>query len=276
MGDRITWVLGSLVLYAISLWAKIGLLGWFIMISLADFFWRYKLDGSITPTELKQLHGRKRVTLTDITRITGRCWRNVVLPDNVILDVYTEKSCLVLAVDECEVLNLIRTGFGNWAIRTQFLSNKNRFVIRPCAPDIPKRIEYDAVGRYAFSPDAILFSILFFVLGSSIVYSFGLINVWVLLYLLFTPYLLLLPTFFAKVKVSLDEKGIMIKDADGIRFLPFDEITSVEKGLHRINITTKSGEKLYFPRACYMLAELIKEFIKEEQQPLTIHTPDAE
>jgi len=135
MGDSVIWMLGSLVLYAISLWAEIGLLGWFLMISLTDLLWRYKLEGSITLTELKQLHGRKRVAIADVTRITGRCWRNALIPDNVILDVYTANGYLVIAVDECEVLNLIRVGFGNWVIGTRFLSNKNRFVIRTCDPD---------------------------------------------------------------------------------------------------------------------------------------------
>lgn len=266
MGDSVIWVLGSFVLYAVSLWSEMGLVGWFLMISLMDLLWRYKLEGSFTLTELKQLHGQKKVPITDVIRITGRCWRNAFIPDNVILDVYTSVGCLIIAVDECEVVKLIRVGLGNWAIRTRFLSNKNRFVISRCAPDMPKHIEYDAVGRYAFSPDAVLFLILFFVLGSSVAYSFGLISVWFLLGLLFTPYLFLLPTFFAKVKVVLNENGIMMKDADGMQFLPFEEIASVEKGLHRIRITTKSGELLYFPRACYMLAELIKEFSKEEQQ----------
>lgn len=48
-----------------------------------------------------------------------------------------------------------------------------------------------------------------------------------------------------------------------MRFLSFDEITLVDKGLYRIKITTKSGEVLYFPKACYMLVELINELGKK-------------
>jgi hypothetical protein len=275
MGNSVIWVLGSLVLYAISLWAELGLIGWFLMTSLVDFFWRYKLDGSITLTELKQRYGQKRVAIADVTRIAGRCWRNALIPRDVILDIYTANSCLVISVDEREVLRLIKAGFGNWTIGTAFLSNKNRFVIKPSSSDVTKHIEYDTVGRYAFSPDTILFLILFFVLGSSVVYSFRLINVWLLTGLLFTPYLFFIPSYIAKIQVTIDGKGIIVKDTDGMRVLPFADIKLVEKGFYRVKITTKSGELIYFPRACYMLAELIKEFSKEEQQ-LAIDTQDAD
>jgi hypothetical protein len=229
-----------------------------------DFLWRYKLTGSITLTELK--NRRKSVAITDVTKIQGRFWRNPFIPDNLALEVYTANHCMVITVNEREVFKLIRTRFCNWTIGTAIRDNKYLLAIRPCNPRIPKLITYDAVGRYAFSLDVLINLLLFFVLGASVVYSFGLINVWLLTGLLFTPYLFFIPSYIAKIQVTLDENGIMMKDAEETRFLPFNEIALVEKRLHHIRVTTKSGELVYFPRACYMLAELIKEFSKEEQQ----------
>ena len=179
MGNKLVWVLGGLVLFAFSLWVlQIGLLGYFVLITLIDFLWRYKIAGSITLTELKQLHGQKRVAIADVKEVTGRFWRNALTPNNVILDVITADKRMVITVHERGILSLFRAGLGTWVIGTAaFFRSKNLFSIKPCEPGISKRIEYDTVGRYAFSPDTILFSILFIVLGSNVVYSVGLINV---------------------------------------------------------------------------------------------------
>ncbi len=254
-----------IILLIVSLWIlEIGLLGFFVLASIIDFIWRYKIAGNITMTELQQIHGRERVALTDVTGIAGRFWRNAFIPNDVILDIYTSNHCISIAVNEREVLKLFRMGFSNWIIGTAlfFRSNTNLFITRPNSPDTPKRIIYEEIGKYAISPDAILFMIIFIVLGSSVVYSFGLINVWFLLGLLLSSYLFLVPSYIAPIEVTLDERGITIKNEDGTKFLPFDEITIVKKGFYRIIVTTRSGERFYFPKACYMLAEFITEFRK--------------
>ena len=265
--------LAGVAIFVISVWLlQIGLLGAFLIGLLMDLLWRYKLTGSITLTELK--NRRESVAITDVTKIQGRFWRNPFIPDNLALEVHTANHCMVITVNEREAFKLIRTKFCNWVIGTAVRDNKYLLAIRPCNPGIPKLITYDAVGRYAFSLDVLIKLLLFFVLGASVVYSFGLINVWLLTGLLFTPYLFFIPSYIAKIQVTIDEKGIVIKDADNMRFLPFAEIKLVEKGFYRIKITTKSGEHLYLPRACYMLGELIEEFSKEEQQR-TIDIQDA-
>lgn len=264
MGNNGVWAAG-VIIFVISVWVlQIGLLGTFLIGLVMDLLWRYKLTGNITLTELK--NRRKSVAITDVTKIQGRFWRNPFISDNLALEVHTVDHCMVITVSERDVFQLIRTNLCNWVIGTAVRDNKYLLTIRPCNPGIPKLITYDAVGRYAFSLDVLINLLLFFVLGASMVYSFGLINVWLLTGLLFTPYLFLIPSYIAKIQVTIDEKGIIIKDTDDMRFLPFAEIKLVEKGFYRIKITTKSGELIYFPRACYMLAEFIKEFSKEEQQ----------
>jgi len=42
-------------------------------------------------------------------------------------------------------------------------------------------------------------------------------------------------------------------------FVKYSDIAKVEKGMFRTKLTTKSGEILYFPQACFLLPELITE-----------------
>lgn len=66
---------------------------------------------------------------------------------------------------------------------------------------------------------------------------------------------------YKKMSVTLTENDITVNDEHSAeRILPLADVAKVERGFFRTRVTAKNGVVLHFPRACYLLPEMIEEF----------------
>jgi hypothetical protein len=129
-------------------------------------------------------------------------------------------------------------------------------------------ISYMPMGKYAWS-ETIFYQFCFFLFLELLALGF-----WKLLLgvIGLVALLVVVLHIYEQVKVTLTNEGIiLVEKANPVwlclwskmdpkeRFLQYNDIVKVEKGRFRTNVTTKSGEIIYFPQACFLLPELITE-----------------
>ncbi|MDR3564428.1 MAG: hypothetical protein P4N41_25735 [Negativicutes bacterium] len=243
---------------------QIGFLGYLFFCEIFDAVMRYRCAGEITPQGVKRKASSSGILFKEITEIKGGYERSLFLSDTIIVDVSSPEYLIEICFDDKDITKLAKTGLNNWSVSTMWDMDTPLLTITQGSSSETISISYNEIGRYALSP--YLLSLLGFPVFALAIFGLflGLYGALVFLGMiaLFAA-VCFVPAFYHKVLVRLDGKGVLIKDDISERFLPFSEVATVDKGFFRIRVTTKNGEVFCFPKACYLLAELIKEFTKD-------------
>lgn len=168
-------------------------------------------------------------------------------------------------IDASDIIKrLTRSPFNQW-----YVSRLNLIMTQGIS-GAGLNISYERLGKYAWSESVFYqFCFLLFlelmVMGIYWKYLFILIGLVALLIVVLHIY--------DQVKVTLTDESItLVEHANPLwlclwskmepkeHFVKFSDITEVEKGVFRTKVTTKNGDILYFPQACFLLPELIMEF----------------
>ena len=128
------------------------------------------------------------------------------------------------------------------------------------------QISYGPLGKYAWSEN-IFYGVCLFLFLELLV-----LGLWKVLLCLIGLVVLLLVVLhvYEQVKVTLTNESITLVERVNPIWLclwskmdpkehciKYGEIAKVEKGIFRTKVTTKQGEIIYFPQACFLLPELI-------------------
>ncbi|WP_371363627.1 hypothetical protein SRRS_45070 [Sporomusa rhizae] len=275
------WLIGTILALPIKLFDKATLryfnippeLFWGFVLIVGLIIWD-RLDekigkaDAVTVANNGLVQDDAEVDFTDISKIIhkldysykcNRLWCYVCHPSDEFED---ERDGVYIDVADV-VRRLTRSPLNQWCISrlnvtmSQGMSGKGL------------NISYRPLGKYSWWENTFFRFCLFFFLELLIMGFWkpllGLIGLVALLIIVLHIY--------EQVKVTLTNEGVtLVERVNPIwlclwskmdpkeHFVKYSDIAKVEKGIFRTKLTTKNGEIIYFPQACFLLPELITEF----------------
>jgi hypothetical protein len=227
-----------------------AMLGIYTIISVA-IYWLYRQagKGAVTASGLEMEHGQA-IPLKDVERIVseGGGFPAVVFTAG-------ERE-IMLHIPDREYGKLAKTRLNQWTIK-----GKEVFVF-PGEAGQELQIRYSPVGTYDTYRFAPLSTSVFISFIMSLilyqVFKWDFILFWdaSILYFIF----ILILDVFRKVKVSVEGDKVTVRRGKKEDSFRISDVTSLERGLFQVKVTTKNGEVFRFPRACILLPEIIEEY----------------
>lgn len=276
------WLIGTILALPIKLFDKATLryfnippeLFWGFVLIFGLIIWE-RLDekigkaDAITVTNNGLVQGDSDVDFADISKITlaldysykcSRLWGYVCHPNDEFED---ERDGVY--IDAADVVKrLTRSPLNQWCI-TRFNLTMSQGMIGEGL-----KISYERLGKYAWS-EKFFYRVCFLLFLELL--ATGFYWKYVLGLIALVALLIAVLHIYEQVKVTLTNEGITLvervnpawlclwsKMDPKEHFVKYSDIVKVEKGIFRTKVTTKNGEIISFPQACFLLPELIAEF----------------
>ncbi len=226
-----------------------GVFGSFMVISGA-LYWQARRAGSgaVTANGLEWENGQT-IALADIKKIVreGEGFPAVV---------FTAEDKEIMHLRDIEFIKLAETGLSKWRI------DDYKLTVEPGESGQELQINYASVGMYTHFFEQVKWVFIFSISAKAFSGTF-----WVAkflygasLYVVSLCLLIVLPMYFWRVKVAVTGDKVVVKRGKKEEGFRISDVTSLERGIFQVKVTTKRGEVFRFPRACILLPELIEEY----------------
>ncbi|MDR3563362.1 MAG: hypothetical protein P4N59_18275 [Negativicutes bacterium] len=152
----------------------------------------------------------------------------------------------------------VRPAWNQWHVTNWIIK------IAPGQPGEELRVNYAPRGAYARGNFALFLAavpaglLLMLLAALTLVMQYSFLKVMLFLVVVFVAWFGV-PGIW-QVEVSVTADGVTLQNKKGREhFLAFADIAKIERGFFRTKVTAKDGAVLHFPRACYLLPDLIEE-----------------
>lgn len=246
--------------------SNFGFIGYLCMRELLGAFNRYRKEGIVTSLGFEYVNENKEILYKDIHNIIGGYERSPIFPNTIVIDVDTGDKVQSLCLDDAQIAKLVGTQLNDITISTIWDIDKNLISILPSLSN-ELHVLYDPVGKYALAPympnlgGFIVFALSVGILAIPSNGNYSSVLGFILPLAIFAA-ACFIPPFYKQISVIIDSRGILLKDKNEEHFLLYEKIDKVENQLFRNKIVIKD-KIYYFPKACYLLPELVVELKKQ-------------
>lgn len=240
-----------------------GFFAYLLLREIGDAIRRYQKDGVISANIIKFKKENQEIALSDVNNIEGGYERSFILPFTVFVAVDAINGFKKICLDDDEIAKFVKTNLNQIRISTKWDIDKRLISIMPAVNGEEACVLYDPVGKYAlepYMPNLLGFLMFTIAVGGLYFKLFG-ISIFCALFAMLAI-ICFVPVFYKQVSVMINNTGVVLKDKKEEHFIAFNEILKVEKNIFQNKVITKSGNIVYFPKACYLLPEFIVEMTK--------------